>query len=47
MRAVALDEVGVVERSRAWTRLFWMSVAALDEVVVEERRCAWTKSAGL
>ena len=46
MRAVALDEVGVVERSRAWTRLFWMSVAALDEVV-EERRCAWTKSAGL
>jgi hypothetical protein len=46
MRAVALDEVGVVERSRAWTRLFWMSVTALDEVV-EKRRCAWTKSAGL
>ena len=46
MRAVALDVVGVVERSRAWTRLFWIGVAALDEVV-EERRCAWTKSAGL
>ncbi len=46
MRAVALDEVGVVERSRAWTRLFWMSVAALDEVV-EERHSALTKSAGL
>ena len=45
--AVCSEVDVVVERRRAWTRLFWMSVAALDEVVLDERRSALTKSAGL